>query len=169
MDEPVVPGTIDTAPSVAIEQSRAPTLEGGSTNPEDNLSKVPSKNSIKKAAKAERFAAIKLERRAKEKEAKKLKKRLIAEKRAAGELDDDEEEKNRRKKRPRVHFGGTVVVDLGFDDMMNEKVGCPRFSFNYLHTIHHGFRKSAPCAPSWDTHIARIAMRPTHFPLSIRH
>ncbi|KAF5387952.1 hypothetical protein D9615_000665 [Tricholomella constricta] len=79
-----------------------------------------SKNAIKKAAKAERFAAYKLERRAKEKEAKKEKKRAIAAKRAAGELDEDEEKK-RQRKRPRIHFGGKVVVDLGFDDMMNEK------------------------------------------------
>ena len=81
-----------------------------------------SKNAIKKAAKAERLAALKLERRAREKEAKKEKKRIRAEKRAAGELDDDEEEIKRRMKRPKLQFGGTVVVDLGFDSMMNDKV-----------------------------------------------
>jgi tRNA (guanine9-N1)-methyltransferase len=78
---------------------------------------------LKKAAKAERFAALKLERRAREKEAKKERKRQKAEKRAAGELDDeDEDESKRRAKKPRLQFGGTVVVDLGFDDMMNDKV-----------------------------------------------
>ena len=84
-----------------------------------------SKNAIKKAAKAERLAALKLERRAREKEAKKEKKRIRAEKRAAGELDDDEEEddiRRRTMKRPKLQFGGTVVVDLGFDSMMNDKV-----------------------------------------------
>lgn len=81
-----------------------------------------SKNAIKKAAKAARLAALKLERRAREKEAKKEKKRIRAEKRAAGELDDDEEEIKRRMKRPKLQFGGTVVVDLGFDSMMNNKV-----------------------------------------------
>jgi tRNA (guanine9-N1)-methyltransferase len=82
-----------------------------------------SKNAIKKAAKAARLAALKLERRAREKEAKKEKKRVRAEKRAAGELDDvAEDDINRRMKRPKLQFGGTVVVDLGFDDMMNDKV-----------------------------------------------
>ncbi|KAG5639690.1 hypothetical protein H0H81_005873 [Sphagnurus paluster] len=79
-----------------------------------------SKSAIKKAAKAERIAASKLERRAREKEAKKDKKRALAAKRAAGELDEDEERK-RSKKRARLQFGGTVVVDLGFDDKMNDK------------------------------------------------
>lgn len=83
-----------------------------------------SKNAIKKAAKAARLAALKLERRAREKEARKEKKRIRAEKRAAGELDDDEEEEiKRRIKKPKLEFGGTVVVDLGFDSMMNDKVG----------------------------------------------
>ncbi|KAG6891705.1 hypothetical protein C0992_010108 [Termitomyces sp. T32_za158] len=79
-----------------------------------------SKNALKKAARAERFAAYKLERRAKEKEVKKEKKRVLQAKRAAGEIDEDEEKK-RHKKKPRLHFGGRVVIDLGFDDKMNEK------------------------------------------------
>jgi len=79
-----------------------------------------SKSALKKAAKAQRYAAFKLERRAKEKAAKKEKKRLTAEKRAAGELDDMEENK-RQNKRPRIQFGGKVVIDLGFDKLMNEK------------------------------------------------
>ncbi|PPQ70721.1 hypothetical protein CVT25_013251 [Psilocybe cyanescens] len=85
-------------------------------------SKPMSKNALKKVAKNERFAALKLERRAREKQAKKEKKRVLAEKRSAGELDEnEEEEKKKRAKRPKLQFGGTVVVDLGFDDMMNEK------------------------------------------------
>ena len=94
-----------------------------------------SKNAIKKAAKAERLAALKLERRAREKEAKKEKKRIRAEKQAAGELDElQEEETKRRMKKPKLEFGGTVIVDLGFDSMMNDKVSStviydPVFSF----------------------------------------
>ncbi|KAF5321087.1 hypothetical protein D9619_000558 [Psilocybe cf. subviscida] len=81
-----------------------------------------SRNALKKIAKAEKFAALKLDRRAREKEAKKEKKRERAEKRAAGELDsEDDEEKKRQLKRRKVQFGGHIVVDLGFDDMMNEK------------------------------------------------
>lgn len=88
---------------------------------------APSKSSLKKAAKAERIAAKKLERRAREKEAKKEKKRIKAEKRAAGQVDDEDQdkEKSRHKRRrlgPHERFGGRVVVDLGFDEMMSEKV-----------------------------------------------
>ena len=32
------------------------------------------------------------------------------------------QERKHHTKRPRLEFGGTVLVDLGFDDMMNEKV-----------------------------------------------
>ena len=100
-------------------------LRSMSESSTNNISITPlSKNAIKKAAKAARLAALKLERRAREKEAKKEKKRIRAEKRAAGELDDDEQEEiKRRMKRPKLQFGGTVVVDLGFDSMMNDKVG----------------------------------------------
>ncbi|TFK25920.1 hypothetical protein FA15DRAFT_549526, partial [Coprinopsis marcescibilis] len=81
-----------------------------------------SKNALKRIAKEERWQAVKLERRAREKEAKKAKKRLVAEKRAAGELDDDEDEQKKRDvKRRKVQFGGRVVVDLGFDNLMNAK------------------------------------------------
>jgi hypothetical protein len=91
-----------------------------------------SKNAQKKAAKAARFAAQKHERRAKEKESKKEKKRMKAQKRAAGELDEEEvqeeEEKKRMMKRARTGagqnpFGARVCVDLGFDNMMTDKVG----------------------------------------------
>ncbi|KAF5363931.1 hypothetical protein D9756_000279 [Leucocoprinus leucothites] len=81
-----------------------------------------SKSAQKKAARAARFAELKLERRAKEKEVKKEKKRIRAEKRAAGELDEaDEAERARQKKKSRVEFDGQVVVDLGFDHLMSEK------------------------------------------------
>lgn len=81
----------------------------------------PSKSSLKKAARREKIAATKLERRAKEKLAKKEKKRIKAEKRAAGELDSDDEPKP-KKRRVGPPFGGRVVVDLGFDEKMSEKV-----------------------------------------------
>jgi len=113
--------------------------EDGSQNP-------MSKNALKKAAKAERLAAMKLERRAREKEAKKEKKRQQAEKRAAGELDDEDEDANKRRaKKPRLQFGGTVVVDLGFDDMMNDKVSEIMYDsfptskpWNSVNTFHSG-------------------------------
>ncbi|TFK43841.1 guanine-1-methyltransferase-domain-containing protein [Crucibulum laeve] len=107
-----------TGPSSQTDLYTTPST---TTVPDIGELKTLSKSALKKAAKAERFAALKIERRAREKEAKKEKKRVRAEKRATGELDDDEEERNRQKKRPRLQFGGKVVVDLGFDEMMNEK------------------------------------------------
>jgi tRNA (guanine9-N1)-methyltransferase len=118
----------------ATERAVDPVTESSSSAVAAPESPQPlSKNAIKKAAKAERYAAFKIERRVKEKEAKKEKKRAIAAKRAAGELDEDEE-KRRQKKRPRIHFGGKVIVDLGFDDMMTEKVGCARLLSVPRHT-----------------------------------
>jgi hypothetical protein len=99
-----------------------------------------SKNARKKAIKAERYAAAKLERRARVKERKKEKKRQKAiERDELGEDNEvDQEGADRGRKRARtdsekgegkrrgatrvVHFGGTVVVDLGFDELMEEKV-----------------------------------------------
>jgi tRNA (guanine9-N1)-methyltransferase len=72
---------------------------------------------------------MKLERRAKEKEAKKEKKRILAAKLDAGELDVDGGEVRKRKRQKTTGaaqqrgFGGRVVLDLGFDDMMTDKVG----------------------------------------------
>lgn len=81
-----------------------------------------SKSALKKAAKAERYAIYRSERRAREKEARKEKKRIRAEKQAAGEPDGDDEHESRQKKRIKLEFGGRVVIDLGFDDKMTDKV-----------------------------------------------
>jgi tRNA (guanine9-N1)-methyltransferase len=111
----------ETGPDPTIDSAATSAGTDQDVYPHDSAPKALSKSAMKKAARAERYAATKLERRAKEKEMKKGKKRLRAEKRAAGELNDDEE--NRRKKRSRLQFGGKVVVDLGFDQLMSEKVG----------------------------------------------
>jgi len=81
-----------------------------------------SKSAQKKAARAARSIELKYKRRSRGKEIKKEKRRVQAEKRAAGEFDDDDEAE--RKKKRRVEFGGRVIVDLGFDHLMSEKV-CP--------------------------------------------
>lgn len=86
-----------------------------------------SKNAQKKAARLARFAAAKPERRAREKEAKKEKKKL---KRAA-EYDQDGESSSRKRAKveregnaggEREKFRARLVVDLGFDDKMLDKV-----------------------------------------------
>jgi len=114
-------------PESSIDPTGNTELEASSPNPPPQLSK----KAQKKAAKAARYAAQKLERRAREKEGKKEKKRIKAEKRAAGELEEDEahaeEERQRAMKRAKTGagqkpFGARVCVDLGFDDMMNDKV-----------------------------------------------
>ncbi|KAJ3863467.1 guanine-1-methyltransferase-domain-containing protein [Lentinula novae-zelandiae] len=81
-----------------------------------------SKKAMKKAAKAERYQAFKLERRAREKQMQKEKRRLKARKRAAGELDDSAELEEKARKRQKMSgFGGKIVLDLSFDKLMSEK------------------------------------------------
>lgn len=76
-----------------------------------------SKKAQKRAAKAARLQEQKAERRAREKEAKKRKRRERAE---AG----DAEPRKRRKMGgfDQTSFAAQVVIDLGFDDMMTDKV-----------------------------------------------
>jgi tRNA (guanine9-N1)-methyltransferase len=90
--------------------------------PDDGEPKPMSKNASKKAAKAAHIAATRLVRRAREKEARKTKKRILAEKRAAGEPDKDDDDTRRPAKKAKIDFAGRVVVDLGFDEMMSDKV-----------------------------------------------
>ncbi len=137
--------------------------DGTSTDP-----KPMSKKAMKRAAKAERIAAMKLERRAREKEAKKEKKRILAEKRAAGELnDDDEEETRRRAKRAKIDFAGKVVVDLGFDEMMSDKVSSAQSHIQPVLSVSPHMpisRRSNLCVPSWHIHIVPIARHRTRLP-----
>jgi tRNA (guanine9-N1)-methyltransferase len=93
-----------------------------------------SKNAMKKAAKAQYYAEKKTERRLHEKEQKKQKKRQLAERQAAGELDEEDEVKiermiKRRKlgREVKDFWPGKIVIDLGFDDKMSEKV-CMKLS-----------------------------------------
>lgn len=161
MDDTERPVVTGPGPSVTAEPASQPE-EVSETPQADAAPQALSKNAIKKAAKAEKYAAYKLERRAREKETKKEKKRVVAEKRAAGELDEDEEEKKRQKKRPKIHFGGKVIVDLGFDEMMNEKVCDVRFLPQFGRVTCRQYRKSHHCVPSWRTPTVQIAMR--HIP-----
>ena len=88
-----------------------------------------SKNAQKRLLKAQRKEEFKAERRTREKALKKAKKAERREKRARGELDDEEEETTRQGKRqktshdgPQEKFGARLVIDLGFDDSMTDRV-----------------------------------------------
>jgi len=136
---------------------------------ESQLKPALSKKAQKRAAKAEHFAATKLERRAREKQARKEKKRQTAAKRAAGELDEDEAslDASREKKKRRIAnvespFGGRVVVDLGFDDKMSEKVSYSVHRSIFMSSL--ACRKSSHCAPSLRIPTVQIAMQPSHSP-----
>jgi tRNA (guanine9-N1)-methyltransferase len=110
-----------------------------------------SKKAQKKALKAERYAAQKLGRRAREKEAKKEKRRVLAEKRAAGELEENDDVERNGRKRARVGgnaFGGRVILDLGFDSMMREKVGLVHRVEHPMQHATHVSRKSHHSARS---------------------
>ena len=117
-------------PSPVAEVTSAPNEESASV-PETVSQPHPalSKNAQKRLLKAQRKEEFKAERRAREKALKKAKQAELREKRARGELDDDEEEKARQVKRqklshdgPREKFGARLVIDLGFDDKMTDRV-----------------------------------------------
>jgi tRNA (guanine9-N1)-methyltransferase len=79
-----------------------------------------SKNAQKRLLKAAKRTDLKLERRAKEKEARKAKKRARA---LESHEDNDGPEPAAKKAQPaRTPFDATVIIDLGFDDLMSQKV-----------------------------------------------
>lgn len=87
-----------------------------------------SKKAQKRAAKAARLHELKLERRAREREAKKRKRQERAK-----AVDNDAFEASSTFKRRRTNpfgngsrFQARLVVDLGFDELMTDKV-CPSF------------------------------------------
>jgi tRNA (guanine9-N1)-methyltransferase len=85
---------------------------------------VLSKKAQKRALKMAKLEERKIDRRAKEKAAKREKKRKRAERIAAGEQVSEDE---RTQKRANVHgtknpFAARIVLDLGFDDKMSDKV-----------------------------------------------
>lgn len=132
--EPTVP---EGAQSQTQHQDQAQQFSTADEHHQAQFEPQPlSKNAQKKLRKAEFIAERKLERRAREKEKKKEKKRERAERIAAGEdVDTAAEDDGRAKKRaklshgaPRNAFGARVVVDLGFDDKMSEKVRCLSFT-----------------------------------------
>lgn len=77
-----------------------------------------SKNARKKLLKAEKYASMKAERRARDKE----KKRLRAVQKKADTETAQPDRKKRKVQGPRRVFNARIVIDLGFDGLMSEKV-----------------------------------------------
>ncbi|KAJ3982271.1 guanine-N(1)--methyltransferase [Lentinula detonsa] len=121
--EELVPSQPIDTPITPITPSNDEQVDSLAPSPESNgQAKIMSKKAMKKAAKAERYQSFKLERRAREKQMQKEKKRIKAQKRAAGELDDSAELEEKARKRQKMSgFGGKVVLDLAFDDLMSDK------------------------------------------------
>jgi hypothetical protein len=108
--------------SISTDDQGPPLLGGPVISSEETTVKPLSKKAQKKAAKAARYAEQKAERRAREKERKKLK-------RAAAQPEPQDEDgavppSKRVKLDPssQTKFGARLVIDLGFDDKMTEKV-----------------------------------------------
>jgi len=131
--------SLPPAPSPVAETVSAP-KEKQDSIPEI-VSQPPlalSKNAQKRLLKAQRKEESRVGRRAHEKALKKAKKAERREKRARGELDDDEEETGRQGKRqkpshegPKQKFEARLVIDLGFDDTMTDRVSL------FTSRIHH--------------------------------
>jgi tRNA (guanine9-N1)-methyltransferase len=110
----------------AMENDTAHSSEKAISPENTSETVVLSKNAQKRALKMARQQERKMEHRAKEKAAKKEKKRRRAERLAAGEqLSEDERQKRVKVNHAKEPFAARVVLDLGFDDKMSDKVrGC---------------------------------------------
>jgi type IV secretory pathway VirB10-like protein len=121
-----------TPSSTVAEAISAPKPKGELAPVPETVSQAPlalSKQAQKRLIKAQKKKEFKTERRARDKALKKAKKAERREKRARGELDGDEEEHARQVKRQKVSqdgakekFGAGLVIDLGFDDKMTDRV-----------------------------------------------
>lgn len=111
--------------SLNDDNQELPASEGPAISSDETKVEPISKKAQKKAAKAVRYAEQKAERRAREKQRKKLK-------RAAAQLEPHDEDgavpQSKRVKLdpdPQTKFDAVLVIDLGFDDKMSEKVLIP--------------------------------------------
>lgn len=120
---PLIISVSISRPTTTMENDTAHSSEKSISPGNTSETVVLSKNAQKRALKMARLEERKMERRAKEKSAKKEKKRKRAEKLAAGEqLSEDERQKRAKVNRAKEPFAARVVLDLGFDDKMSDKV-----------------------------------------------
>lgn len=107
---------------ITTDDQALPTPDGSVISLEETVAEPLSRKAQKKAAKAARYAEQKAGRRAREKERRKLK-------RAAAQPEPQDEDgavpQSKRVKldpRSQTKFGARLVIDLGFDDKMTDKV-----------------------------------------------
>jgi tRNA (guanine9-N1)-methyltransferase len=82
-----------------------------------------SKNARKRLEKAQRMAESKQARRAREKARKQEKKRVLRERTSTeGDMEGPLPKKLKISHNPPIPFDATVVIDLGFDNLMTPKV-----------------------------------------------
>ena len=87
-----------------------------------------SKSAQKRAAKAARLDALKLVRRAREKQRRKGARKPVVNDDSRGDRDQVKQTKqNDRKTTANAGFGARVVIDLSFDELMSDKVQRIRF------------------------------------------
>lgn len=128
-DVPVQPSNSNSAAVNDTPESSCANVVDGSVKDSEPVESEPtqplSKKAQKRLAKAALFQEKKLEKRRREKAAKKEKKRERRERAEAGELDEEDQEHMRKRQKlndPKDPFSARIVVDLGFDDKMNDKV-----------------------------------------------
>lgn len=122
-----------------------------------------SKKAQKRAAKAARLQELKLERRAREKEARKHKRRERAAAIANGELDENTSRKRRKTNTGETEiFDARVVVDLGFDELMSDKVGVSLHSCLLQDESDEG-RRLLLSLLSWHIRTVQTDMQLAHF------
>ena len=108
--------------STSRDDQESPVPNGPAIPLEETTVEPLSKKARKKAAKATRFAEQKAERRAREKERKKLKRATAQPEPHDEDVAVPQPKRARVDLSPQTRFGARLVIDLGFDDKMTEKV-----------------------------------------------
>lgn len=99
-----------------------PVPDGLGISSEETAVEPLSKKAQKKAAKAARYAEQKAERRAREKEKRKLKRAAAQPEPHDGDGAVPQPKRVKLSPSSQTKFGARLVIDLGFDDKMTEKV-----------------------------------------------
>ncbi|GAA5981136.1 hypothetical protein JCM11641_003124 [Rhodosporidiobolus odoratus] len=125
---PPVPSSQPTPEAVTADSVSQPPLEttastpstAGEPAPSDQPAPVMSKSALKRQRKEEAFQAMKLQRRAHEKEKRKAKSSEVRRMVAEGLMEKPPSKKKKGVGKQTPH-GARIVIDMGFDDLMTDK------------------------------------------------